>query len=306
MKTLQELRREVALNAREIHENEFRELIQIYERKGWMRIVRAEEVIIGDVYGTLDGLVKVKDNAEDEGNFWGEVIEPLHKDINKGDVFEYSYEDLYVGNPKDIDALKDWIINGAKHKNIDVVNTKPMQEMFERTLDDDEIENLIDKARQSALAIKKDKKRDKEEREQAKEVLDFIDDVERIWDEKKSLHPSQVVSLMRIVSGTSSSNPAGWGYRTLGFKSSPDGKVPQDFRNEELAEGKGMSDTVIKTGALMVKRWILQRGAEGDVSAQINGLASLILFAIASTDRGESFMSKALATSGFFKGGKTK
>jgi len=306
MKTLQELRREVALNAREIHENEFRELIQIYERKGWMRIVRAEEVIIGDVYGTLDGLVKVKDNAEDEGNFWGEVIEPLHKDINKGDVFEYSYEDLYVGNPKDIEALKDWIINGAKHKNIDVVNTKPMQEMFERTLDDDEIENLIDKARESALAIKKDKKRDKEEREQAKEVLDFIDDVEGIWDKKKSLHPSQVVSLMRIVSGTSSSNPAGWGWKTKGFSGSPSGKVPQDFRNEELSEGKGMSDAVIKTGALMVKRWILQRGAEGDVSAQINGLASLILFAIASTDRGESFMSKALATSGFFKGGKTK
>ena len=47
-------------------------------------------------------------------------------------------------------------------------------------------------------------------------------------------------------------------------------------------------------------------GAEGDVSAQINGLASQILFAIAATDRGESFMSKALATSGFFKGGKTK
>ena len=301
MKTLQELRREVALNAREIHENEFRELIQIYERKGWMRIVRAEEVIIGDVYGTLDGLVKVKDNAEDEGNFWGEVIEPLHKDINKGDVFEYSYEDLYVGNPKDIDALKDWIINGAKHKNIDVVNTKPMQEMFERTLDDDEIENLIDKARQSALAIKKDKKRDKEEREQAKEVLDFIDDVEGIWDKKKSLHPSQVVSLMRIVAGTSSSNPAGWGWKTKGFSGSPSGKVPQDFSNEELTEGK-MTDGIIKAGALMTKRYIINKGQEGDVSAQINGLASLILFAIAATDRGESFMSKALATSGFFKG----
>jgi len=306
MKTLRDLRREVALNAREIHENEFRELIQIYERKGWMRIVRAEEVIIGDVYGTLDGLVKVKDNAEDEGRFWGEVIEPLHKDINKGDVFEYSYEDLYVGNPIDIDALKDWIINGAKHKNIDVVNTKPMQEMYERTLNDDEIEGLIDKARESALAIKNDKKRDKEEREQAKEVLDFIDDVEGIWDEKKSLHPSQVVSLMKIVAGTSSTNPAGWGWKTKGFSGSPSGKVPQDFRNEELTEGKGMSDAVIKTGALMVKRWILQRGAEGDVSAQINGLASLILFAIASTDRGESFMSKALATSGFFKGATKK
>ena len=46
------------------------------------------------------------------------------------------------------------------------------RELFERTLDDDEIESLIDKARESALAIKNDKKRDKEEREQAKEVLD--------------------------------------------------------------------------------------------------------------------------------------
>ena len=176
------------------------------------------------------------------------------------------------------------------------------RELFERTLDDDEIESLIDKARESALAIKNDKKREKEEREQAKEVLDFIDDVEDIWDKKKSLHPSQVVSLMRIVSGTSSSNPKGWGFRTVGWKSSPDGVVPQDFKNEELNEGKGMSDTVIKTGALMTKRYIINKGTEGDVSAQLNGLASLILFAIAATDRGESFMSKALATSGFFKG----
>ena len=66
-------------------------------------------------------------------------------------------------------------------------------ELFEKTLDDDEIESLIDKEREAALAIKNDKKRDKEEREQAKEVLDFIDDVEGIWDKKKSLHPSQVV-----------------------------------------------------------------------------------------------------------------
>ena len=54
------------------------------------------------------------------------------------------------------------------------------RELFEKTLDDDEIESLIDKARESALAIKNDKKREKEEREQAKEVLDFIDDVEGI------------------------------------------------------------------------------------------------------------------------------
>jgi len=34
------------------------------------------------------------------------------------------------------------------------------RELFERTLDDDEIESLIDKARESALAIKNDKKRE--------------------------------------------------------------------------------------------------------------------------------------------------
>ena len=174
------------------------------------------------------------------------------------------------------------------------------RELFEKTLDD-EIESLIDKARQSALAIKNDKKRNKEERDQAKEVLGFVDDMEGIWDKKKSLHTSQVVSLMKIVAGTSSINPDGWGWKTKGFSGSTSGKVPKDFSNEELTEGR-MTDGIIKAGALMTKRYIIQQGQQGDVSAQINGLASLILFAIAATDRGESFMSKALATSGFFKG----
>ena len=179
------------------------------------------------------------------------------------------------------------------------------RELFEKTLNNDEIEALIDKARESALAIQNDKKRNKEERKQAKEVLDFIDDVEDIWDEKKSLHPSQVVSLMKIVAGTSSTNPDGWGWKTKGFSGSPSGKVPKDFSNEELTEGR-MTDGIIKAGALMTKRYIINKGQEGDVSAQINGLASLILFSIAATDRGESFMSKALATSGFFKGATKK
>ena len=179
------------------------------------------------------------------------------------------------------------------------------RELFERTLNNDEIEALIDKARVSALAIKNDKKRNKEERKQSQEVLDFIDDVEGIWDEKKSLHPGQVVSLMKIVAGTSSTNKKGWGWKTKGFSGSPSGKVPQDFSNEELTEGR-MTDGIIKAGALMTKRYIINKGQEGDVSAQINGLASLILFSIAATDKGESFMSKALATSGFFKGASKK
>ena len=65
---------------------------------------------------------------------------------------------------------------------------------------------------------------------------------------------------MKIVAGTSSTNPAGWGWKTKGFSGSPSGKVPHDFSNEELTEGKGLSDTVIKTGALMTKRNNINKG----------------------------------------------
>ena len=312
MKTLAEIRNEwqERQRSRMVFSNGFRR--QLME-DGWCRLKRDDEVIEGETYGTADGLVKIMKKTEDNEEWWGKIIKPSHGETKEGDVFSYRWDELFVGQHKNkdkwqVDALRDEILDTPRHKNVDKIDIKPTQEeriLFERTLDDNEIENLIDKARESALAIKKDKKRDKEEREQAKEVLDFIDDVEGIWDEKKSLHPSQVVSLMKIVAGTSSTNKAGWGWKTSGFKKSPDGKVPQDFRNEELTEGK-MTDGIIKAGALMTKRYIINKGQEGDVSAQINGLASLILFSIAATDKGESFMSKALATSGFFKGATKK
>ena len=58
---------------------------------------------------------------------------------------------------------------------------------------------------------------------------------------------------------------------------------------------------MFKSSALMVKRWVIAKGKEGNVSAQINGLASLILFDMALSDRGQSIMSKALAMSGLFR-----
>ena len=51
----------------------------------------------------------------------------------------------------------------------------------------------------------------------------------------------------------------------------------------------------------MVKRWVIQKEKEENVSAQMNGIASLILLNMALSDRGESMMSKALAVSGFFR-----
>lgn len=292
---------------------------------GWRRMRKAEDVLIEKVYGSADGVVKIKDFADESGEFWGEVIIPIHNQVAKGDIFTYTFDDLYLGNSDkvqdwDLDGLRDHIIGGVKHKAVDDVVTNPTieQKLYEEALSDDEVNDLIAKAREGAVEIRKSKKHSEEDKEEAKEVVKWIDGVKRTWRTKKSLHPNTITALMRIVAGTQSSNPSGWGYRTIGWKSKGDGKVPADFRNEErivasqrmqfiVEANKGkMSDAIIKTSALMVKRWIIQKGKEGNVSAQLNGLASLILFDIACSDRGQSIMSKALAMSGLFREGRNE
>ncbi len=297
---------------------------------GWRRVHRPDMVFQNNIYGSADGLVSITGEAEEDGMFWGKVEIAIHNQVKKGDVFLYKYDDLWLGTEakwKDwnLEGLQDYIMGGVKHKKVDTINTHPVEEMyeiFEKTLNDDEVSALIAKAHRGATAIKTDSERSKEEREQAADVLDWIEGVAKTWKSKKSLHPAAVVGLMRVVSGTQSSNPAGWGFRTIGWKSRGDGKVPADFTNELteqnlwprsgyadfagtgpvlLDEGRGMSAAAIKVAALATKRWIIAKGREEKYSSQINGLAALQLLTIASMDEGKSFMSKALAVSGFFK-----
>ena len=271
------------------------------QRRGWRKLLRPDDVVIGSVYGSADGMVRVQDKAP-RGQFYGKVLQPIHTEVGKGDVFIYDYDDLYSGDGRDLEGLRDYILDGVKHKNVDDVNIHPrMNEeeilLYEKSLSGAEIEDLISSARKAAQKIKNDRKRPEAERNDAEDVLDFIKDIKDVWDRKNNLHPNQVNALMRIVAGVNSGR--------YGFMNPPDGKVPSNYRNEEeLNESRtkrGLSDAVIKAGALQAKRWILQQGREGDVSGQLNGIASLLLFNMALTDRGASFMSKALATSAFFK-----
>ena len=271
------------------------------QRRGWRKLLRPDDVVIGSVYGSADGMVKVQDKTT-RGQFYGKVLQPIHTEVGKGDVFIYDYDDLYSGDGRDLEGLRDYILDGVKHKNVDDVNIHPrMNEeeilLYEKSLSGAEIEDLISTARKSAQKIKNDRKRPEAERNDAEDVLDFIKDIKDVWDRKNNLHPNQVNALMRIVAGVNSGR--------YGFMNPPDGKVPSNYRNEEeLNESRtkrGLSDAVIKAGALQAKRWIIQQGREGDVSGQLNGIASLLLFNMALTDRGASFMSKALATSAFFK-----
>ena len=180
--------------------------------------------------------------------------------------------------------------------------------LFEKHLNDDEIEDLINKAGRAATNVSNDKKKTKEERAKAKDVFDFVTSVRSTWRKEKSLHPSAVNALMRIVVGVSSSNNRGYGYKTTGFSGSPSGEVPQQYGEEygphqiDEARRSGMTEALIKSTALLTKRWIINKGAEGNVSAQINGLAGLVLLDMALSDRGSSIISKALAVSGLYKG----
>ena len=272
------------------------------QRRGWRKLLRPDDVVIGSVYGSADGMVKVQDKTT-RGQFYGKVLQPIHTEVGKGDVFIYDYDDLYSGDGRDLEGLRDYILDGVKHKNVDDVNIHPrMNEqeeilLYEKSLSGAEIEDLISTARKAAQKIKNDRKRPEAERNDAEDVLDFIKDIKDVWDRKNNLSPGQVNALMRIVAGVNSGR--------YGFMNPPDGKVPSNYRNEEeLNESRnkrGLSDAVIKAGALQAKRWIIQQGREGDVSGQLNGIASLLLFNMALTDRGASFMTKALATSAFFK-----
>ena len=271
------------------------------KRRGWRKLLRPDDVVIGSIYGTADGMVRVQNKAP-RGQFYGKVLQPIHTEVGKGDVFIYDYDDLYSGDGRDLEGLRDYILDGVKHKNVDDVNIHPRMNdeeilLYEKSLSGAEIEDLISSARKAAQKIKNDRKRPEAERKDAEDVLDFIKDIKDVWDRKNNIHPNQVNALMRIVAGVNSGR--------YGFMNPPDGKVPSNYRNEEeLNESRtkrGLSDAVIKAGALQAKRWIIQQGREGDVSGQLNGIASLLLFNMALTDRGASKMSKALATSAFFK-----
>ena len=96
-------------------------------------------------------------------------------------------------------------------------NRPPVQE---KSLSDAEIEDLLDKGKEVATSISKDTKKSEEERETARDVLDWIRDVQRTWNKNNSLHPNAVTKLMKITA----IRQGKWGYINSR------GKIPSDFR----------------------------------------------------------------------------
>ena len=92
--------------------------------------------------------------------------------------------------------------------------------IHEKSLSNAQIVDLMDKGEEVVDAISKDTKKNPDERDTARDVLDWIQDVRRTWEKNNSLHPNAVTKLMKITA----IRQGKWKY------SVPGGKVPRDFR----------------------------------------------------------------------------
>ena len=129
------------------------------------------------------------------------------------------------------------------------------EQVLEKTLSPEDIDDLIDKSIEGVTAIKNDKKRNKEDVSTAKSVLKWLQGVRATFEKEGSLHPSTVLSIMKTVAGVSSGR---YGYMVPGWKSSPQGKVPKDFSNEEHNEG--MTSSVARMSAILLKKKVVGFG----------------------------------------------
>jgi len=97
-----------------------------------------------------------------------------------------------------------------------------VRDLTEKGLSNTDIQDLIDRARSSAKGVADDDEKSTEEKERGKEVVDWVNDVEKTFSDKGKLHPNSVNGLMRIVSGVGSGR--------YGRSNPPDGRVPANYK----------------------------------------------------------------------------
>ena len=97
----------------------------------WKKVIRGDEIQKGDVFGSSDGLVRVKEIMDKTRKdcYWCSVILPSHNEVSKNDIFSYSVDELFVGEDENPDnwnfeMLRDDITDQPKHKNVDKISTK--------------------------------------------------------------------------------------------------------------------------------------------------------------------------------------
>lgn len=97
-----------------------------------------------------------------------------------------------------------------------------IKNLTEKGMSNDEIQDLINRARSSAQGVVDDDTKSTEEKERAKEVIDWVNDVEETFKDEGKLHPNSVNGLSRVVAGVGSGR--------YGRSNPPDGRVPANYK----------------------------------------------------------------------------
>ena len=104
--------------------------------------------------------------------------------------------------------------------------SRPTSTIKEKYLSKSEVTKLINPTENAVRRLLSDPKRSVEDKSDAEEVLQWIQDVKGTWEDEKKLHPNVVTKLMKTSTGIGSGR---FGFMKKGFKKSPDGKVPSNF-----------------------------------------------------------------------------
>ena len=105
--------------------------MKMINEDSWKKVLRGDEIQKGDVFGSSDGLVRVKEIMDKTRKdcYWCSVISPSHNEVSKNDIFSYSVDELFVGEDENPDnwnfeMLRDDITDQPKHKKVDKISTK--------------------------------------------------------------------------------------------------------------------------------------------------------------------------------------
>ncbi len=96
----------------------------------------------------------------------------------------------------------------------------------EKYLSKSEVSQLIKHTEDAVKKLLRDPKKSAEDKSDAEEVLQWIQDVNDTWKKDQKHHPNVIMKLMKTSAGIGSGR---FGFMKKGFKKSPDGKVPPNF-----------------------------------------------------------------------------
>ena len=173
--------------------------------------------------------------------------------------------------------------------------------LHEKGMSQSEVAELIDDAISVATKVKNDPKKSDKDKRTASSVIKKIRGIKKTFQRDGSIHPNAVDACMRVVTGVHSGR--------YGYMKPNNPRVPKNYRKEETELNEGMTDTIAKGSAILLKKRSIGFGNKvqsttdiGDkidyLSQQLNAVAGIALLAVSIS--GEGLLSKGAIFTSLF------